>query len=84
MNGHAEQRNGLIKHHLLPTVQATGNNQLGREINRVLRYYNEGRKQEALGWLSPVGFEKKISTMSIKPKRDLYNFNLDDDGFKKA
>ncbi|NJO85755.1 MAG: transposase, partial [Synechococcaceae cyanobacterium RM1_1_27] len=84
MNGYAEQRNGLIKHHLLPTVQADSKRKLGQEISRIIRQYNEERKQEGLGWLSPAGFEKKIAGVSVKPERKLYNFNLNDDGFKEA
>jgi transposase InsO family protein len=84
MNGYAEQRNGLIKHHLLPTVQAVGTNNLSKQISRCIGFYNEQRKQKGLGWLSPVGFEKKIAGFSSKPQRNLYTFNLNGDGFKQA
>jgi putative transposase len=59
MNGHAEQRNGLIKHHLLPTIRTSRPDGLAREIKRILDIYNHQRKQEALGWLSPCEFEEK-------------------------
>lgn len=84
MNGYAEQRNGLIKHHLLPTVQAIGKNNLNKEISRCIRFYNERRKQEGLGWLSPLEFEKKIGGFSTKLQRNLYNFKVNNDGFKEA
>ncbi|MDZ7605674.1 MAG: IS3 family transposase [Cyclobacteriaceae bacterium] len=83
-NGYAEQRNGLIKYHLLPTIQADSESKFSQEISRIIRLYNQERKQEGLGWLSPVGFEKKIAGLCIKPERNLYNFNLDDDGFDEA
>ncbi len=74
INGYAEQRNGLIKHHLIPTVRALDDKELYREIKRIIRVYNHERKQEGLGWLSPVEFENKISTMSEKPERKLHKF----------
>ncbi len=75
MNGYAEQRNGLIKHHLLPTVTHTEGKQLDREISRIMEVYNSERKQQALGWLSPVEFEKKISELKQRPEMVLYQFN---------
>jgi putative transposase len=81
MNGYAEQRNGLIKHHLIPTVQALDEKELYREIKRIIRVYNHNRKQQGLDWLSPVEFEKKIANMSEKPKRILYKYTENNDGF---
>lgn len=81
MNGYAEQRNGLIKHHLIPTVQALDEKELYREIKRIIRVYNHKRKQQGLDWLSPVEFEKKIANMSEKPKRILYKHTENNDGF---
>jgi len=76
MNGYAEQRNGLIKHHLIPTIKVTDNLLLlQKEIKRVIEIYNYERKQKELGWLSPVEFEKKISTMTKKPIMKLYKFD---------
>jgi transposase InsO family protein len=84
MNGYAEQRNGLIKHHLIPTVSALDEKELYREIKRIIRVYNHDRKQEGLGWLSPVEFEEKISGMSEKPDRVLHKFTKNKNGFWEA
>ena len=81
MNGYAEQRNGLIKHHLLPTIQLGWEKELGKEIKRIMHVYNYERKQERLGWLSPVEFEKKISGLVDKPELELHNFIESKNGF---
>lgn len=74
-NGYAEQRNGLIKYHLLPTVRVQTGIPLEKEIDRIIGVYNYERKQEALGWKSPVEFEEYISTLVEKPRRKLYSKN---------
>jgi transposase InsO family protein len=74
MNGYAEQKNGLIKHHLMPTVRDLDGDVLYREIKRIIKVYNHERKQEGLGWLSPVEYEEKISAMKEKPERILHKF----------
>jgi len=59
-NGYAEQRNGLIKHHLLPTAKLSDDPAvLSRELKRIMGNYNHKRKQENLGWLSPSEYEKR-------------------------
>lgn len=75
MNGYAEQRNGLLKHHLLPTIRHTEGKKLDKEVTRIMRIYNFERKQQALGWLSPVEFEAKISELKQRPQMVLYKFN---------
>jgi len=84
MNGYAEQRNGLIKHHFMPTVRDLDEDGLFKEIKRIIRFYNYERKQEGLGWLSPVEFEKKVSGMSEKPERLLHKFTKNKNGFWEA
>ncbi|MGK7391069.1 MAG: transposase [Candidatus Cyclobacteriaceae bacterium M2_1C_046] len=81
MNGYAEQRNGLLKHHLIPTMKGSCEREFNSEIKRIMHVYNHERKQKALGWLSPVEFEKKISGMVNKPKLLLYKFNNNKNGF---
>lgn len=81
MNGYAEQKNGLIKHHFMPTVRDLDENGLYSEMKRIIRIYNHERKQEGLGWLSPVEFEKKTSAMSEKPERILHKFTKNKNGF---
>ena len=71
-NGYAEQRNGLIKHHLLPTVNSNTGLGLTREIDQIFYFYNHERKQEALGWRSPAEYEAYIETLQVKPKWKIY------------
>jgi transposase InsO family protein len=58
-NGYAEQRNGLIKHHLLPTINLSKGKLLSKEMDRIIDHYNHERKQEKLNWLSPVAYEQQ-------------------------
>jgi len=76
-NGYAEQRNGLIKHHLLPTVKSSIGSGLTREINRIMNFYNQERKQKALGWRSPAEYEAYIATLEHKPKWKIYESKPD-------
>jgi transposase InsO family protein len=71
-NGYAEQRNGLIKHHLIPTISSVKEKNLHQGIAQVIEYYNAERKQEALGWKSPVEFENYIATLGVRPTMQLY------------
>jgi putative transposase len=84
MNGYAEQRNGLIKHHLIPTVRDLQGDELYKEMKRIIRFYNYERKQENLGWLSPVGFEKKISDMVNKPVHEVHKYIDKKNGFSEG
>jgi transposase InsO family protein len=77
MNGYAEQRNGLLKHHLFPTIKCREENGLNKEIERVFHVYNYERKQEALNWLSPVEFEAKTSSTKDRSIKNLYKFERD-------
>ncbi len=72
-NGFAEQRNGLIKNHFLPTVQDINPTRLSKKIDEILYVYNNERKQEALGWLSPSDFEEKWTNHPNAPKMTLYD-----------
>lgn len=74
MNGYAEQRNGLLKHHLLPTIKCTAGKEINKELEKVIYFYNHERKQQALGWQSPVEFESNISLLDDRPTRVLYKF----------
>ncbi|MBZ0255277.1 DDE-type integrase/transposase/recombinase [bacterium] len=80
-NGYAEQRNGLIKHHLLPTISVSGKDVPDRQIEQILKTYNHERKQQRLGWLTPVAFEKKVAEMKHKPKIKLHDFQNNENGF---
>lgn len=72
-NGFAEQRNGLLKYHLLPTLNMSNGKRLVNAIEKMMYYYNHERKQEALGWMSPVSFEKHWVTESEPMKMTIYN-----------
>lgn len=73
-NGYAEQRNGLIKHHLLPTIKMVGTAVPSKQIAQIIKYYNHERKQKELKWLSPVEYENYTSKLNPKPKMELYDF----------
>lgn len=72
-NGHAEQRNGLIKNHLIPTMQVSELSNLRRQLTKKIHYYNHQRQQESLGWLSPVEFENKNNNEKGNEVRKIYN-----------
>lgn len=74
-NGYAEQRNGFIKYHLLPTVEFKKGVNLCKEIERILNFYNLERKQAALKWKSPNEYEQLISALTTTPKLVLYDWN---------
>lgn len=71
-NGYAEQKNSMLKNHLIPTIQATSLQEFRRELDSSIEFYNEKRKQENLGWRSPVEFEsieigkEKVSGKTLK------------------
>lgn len=73
-NGYAEQRNGLIKNHLIPLITNRKVN-ITNELGRLISIYNNERKQEALGWLSPVEYENKCLKNIPSEHKKLYNFN---------
>jgi transposase InsO family protein len=52
-----------------------------RAIGKLIKTYNEKRKQQKLGWLSPAEFEKQISKMDQRPERKLFNFTKVKNGF---
>lgn len=73
-NGLAEQKNGFIKHHLLPTINSYCPSKIQNEIAKVIYRYNHERKQECLGWKSPVQLEKHIKTFGTQNmKVRMYN-----------
>ena len=80
-NGYAEQRNGLIKHHFLPTITTSSTGVPRKQMQQIIEMYNHERKQEGLGWLSPLVFEESVSRMDIKPVLELYDFKKNGFGF---
>ena len=74
-NGYAEQRNGLLKHHLF----AYGYSDLKgfrAELKAIDRFYNYERKQQRLGWRTPVEYEKYLDGLaeSQRPSLLLHRF----------
>jgi len=80
-NGYAEQRNGLLKHHLFPTLKTNEEQKVSRGVARIIYRYNHKRKQQALGWKSPVEFERSLDPTSGGLVRKLHNFSKPKNGF---
>jgi transposase InsO family protein len=74
-NGYAEQLNAYIKHHLMPLVKSKNLNGMKKELSRLIHQYNYDRKQEELGWLSPVEFEQELKAGIIKETLVLHDFS---------
>lgn len=72
-NGYAEQRNGFIKHHLIPTIHLQEGRNLQTKMDEMINYYNCERKQEALGWESPVSYEEKWQNNHLRPLLKMYD-----------
>lgn len=72
-NGYAEQKNGFIKNHLIPTMNLQNPSKIETEMVRAIRNYNHNRKQENLGWKSPVKFEHMLKQGDYNPKIRLHN-----------
>jgi len=73
-NGYAEQKNGFIKYHLVPTMQLTSPVNLSKEMKRVIKNYNN-RKQKNLDWKSPIEFEEAIKSSAINHTMVLHDWN---------
>jgi putative transposase len=73
-NGYAEQMNGFIKHHLLPNVKGQTLASVQRQVAKSIDHYNNHRKQENLGWLSPTAFEQRLIQRTLK----LHNFEANE------
>jgi len=77
-NGYAEQRNGIIKNHLLPTLSNSGPKGVAKGVKTALNNYDLIRKQEGLKWLSPIEFENSLVDTKNRPIRKLFNFAEND------
>ncbi len=84
-NGYAEQRNGFIKHHLIPTKQTRDIREFKYAMQEMIYFYNYERKQKELGWQTPVEFEKSIRSLQQgdRPKMKLYDFETTTKGFPR-
>ncbi len=73
-NGFAEQRNAVVKHHLLPVMRpGLKGDALRKEFKRILQIYNQERTQQNLGWKSPADFEKYWSDKDNRPILRVYD-----------
>ena len=73
-NGFAEQKNGYIKNHLIPTISLSKLDELEREVVKVMHFYNNKRKQRQLGWKTPVEFENHLQNTSENLFVKLHDF----------
>lgn len=73
-NGYAEQQNSMIKNHFISTLKNYQGKKLKNDIERIKYFYNHERKQQRLGWLSPVEFEQKWHQNPNRPRIKLYDF----------
>lgn len=72
-NGYAEQKNGVIKNHLIPTTDCDTEQGLRKAMDRIIYIYNHERKQSGLGWKSPVEFERMIKEVKSPPELILHD-----------
>ena len=84
-NGYAEQRNGLIKHHLMPTKGASNLSEFKKRMEEIIYFYNNERKQEGLGWRTPVEYETYVNTLpkERRPTMRLFDFEKSEKGFQR-
>jgi len=73
-NGLAEQKNGYLKHHLIPTMRLNNPDKLHQEIDKMMYFYNQERKQAQLGWKTPVAFEEEIRNTTHNYYVRMHNF----------
>ena len=73
-NGFAEQRNGLLKHHLMPLLSPDLQEEaLYKAVGRLIHGYNHERKQQNLGWRSPVAYENHWALRDDRPVMQVYD-----------
>lgn len=73
-NGYAEQFNAYLKHHLMPLVKSKSIEKMKKEIGRLIHHFNYERKQEELGWMSPVDYENTMGNRLYPSVLNLYEF----------
>ncbi|MBL0316086.1 MAG: IS3 family transposase [Flavobacteriales bacterium] len=74
-NGYAEQFNAYLKHHMLPLIKSRSIAGMKQELSKLIHHYNHLRKQEELGWMSPVEFEKSLSIRKRKKILRMHDFD---------
>ena len=84
-NAYAEQRNSMIKHHFLPLKRGRNEIEFNKGLAEIQYEYNTNRKQNRLGWKSPLEFENEISEQKIRTEMQIFNYQPHlDNGFIKA
>jgi len=76
-NGYAEQRNGLMKHHLF-SYGYSDLKSFRAQLKSVENFYNYQRKQERLGWRTPVAYEQYLDSIPQKQHPALVLYRFDD------
>lgn len=77
-NPYVERLNGIIKNdYLYPRKKASDLETLKREMDIVVRLYNEIRPHQKLGDLSPVEFENKLKENGKRNAKKLELFNFE-------
>jgi putative transposase len=76
-NGYAEQWNGLLKYHFIPTIKYQNLEKVTKELEKIAYFYNCERKQEQLGWKTPLEYETYVNGLQEKwrPIKQLYKFD---------
>jgi len=74
-NGYAEQRNGLFKNHLLPTIKLKQSARLDKAVAKLIKSYNYERKQAALGWRTPVEYEEVMNNREQGELKTISNYS---------
>lgn len=70
-NGYAEQRNGMIKEHFIPLKRGRNEKEFNKGLQEIKMEYNYHRKQENLGWKSPVEFERSLEGLVALERKPL-------------
>lgn len=75
-NGYAEQRNGLLKHHLF-TYGYADLEGFRSELKAIEVFYNYKRKQKQLGWRTPAAYEQYLDSLPETQRRELLLHRFD-------
>ncbi len=75
-NPYVERLNGILKNdYLYPRGKAKDLKSLKKEMDRIIKLYNEKRPHSGIGNISPVEFEKKLKENSDDIKKEMQLFN---------
>ena len=80
-NGYAEQRNALLKYHLIPCKQIASDKEFDKALREIEYFYNCQRKQEKLGWRTPEEFEQYTANLPLENRPCVKLFEGKEKGF---